>query len=302
MLGILIIFLLTAASLALLFWLGGMFLQGYLYTQPSENMYWQAPAAAVVLASFITFWCVLIINSAEATPTNIPYDVIHRFSATEEMVTDPVKELRAVPKAGKPVIYKRYRLDQNKYVYLEDTMAKRPWNHDAQAILLTFKDEEYRFEPTPTSRGGTREYVSDKGGWVMKVYGEDGPNGVPEVFRYGRFVANLLLNFVHFALWIVCMWLLLRFLLSHALLLAIGLWLVSTLILLPMLFSYAGKMSQQRRSGQPTPPVSSVGRASQPVQPTCFGISIFTPVAADGRARKPVLRARDVFGCTHRNC
>ena len=210
-------------------------------------MYWQAPAAAGVMAGFITLWCVLIIGSSEATPMNLPYNTLFRFSATDDMCTEPVKELRVIPKVGKEVTYKCHRYGPNDYRYLDASLAKKPWDHGAKAILLTHNGEEYRFEPTPASRGGYDEFASDKGGWVLRVY-DNGPNGIPVAFRYGRLFANLLLNFMHFALWFVCMWLLLRFLLSHALLLAICFWLVTSLILLPMLFSYAGDLSQQRRA------------------------------------------------------
>ena len=49
--------LVGAVSLALLFWVGAMFLQGYLYTQPSQHLHWQAPAAALAVAVFVTLWC-----------------------------------------------------------------------------------------------------------------------------------------------------------------------------------------------------------------------------------------------------
>lgn len=251
MLGILLIFVLSAASLALLFWLGGMFLQGYLYTQPSENMHWQAPVAGLAVGTFFTAWCWMIFASPVAAPTNLPYDTLFRFSAKDEMFTEPVKELRAQPKIGKAVVYKRQRLGQDKYVYLDTSLAKRPWNHDAQAIFLIYKDEEFRFEPVEAYRGGYRIYASDKGGWEMPIY-DDGPSGIPVTFRYGRFTANILLNLGHFLLWFACLWLLMRFLPSHALLLAIGLWLVATLLLLPMLFSYAGDLAQQRRKALPS--------------------------------------------------
>lgn len=50
---------------------------------------------------------------------------------------------------------------------------------------------------------------------------------------------NFFLNFLHLAIWFLALWLLLQFQWSHALLLAVPLWLAVTLILLPSLVEKA---------------------------------------------------------------
>ena len=260
MLVILLIFLLTAASLALFFWLGGLFLQGYLYTQPSEKLYWQAPATAVLLAAYIALWCTLILRSSEATPTNLPYDTLFRFSPREDMVPEPIKEIKAVMRTGPPVVYKVKRRNQTQYYYLT-AQSQKPWDHSAEAVLLEHNGEEMRFDAIAPDRGENRRFVSAKG-WTLVEF-DDGPSGVPTIFRTGRMLANLFLNFTLLAVCIVSMWLLMRFLFSHALLIGIVLWATLTLVILPMFFSYAGEASRQRRRGI-TPPPHAAGRVLEP--------------------------------------
>src|SRR5262249_40196924 len=84
-------------------------------------------------------------------------------------------------------------------------------------------------------------------GWVLREYSESGPDGRPYAFRWGRFLGNLFLNFVHLGLWFVAFGLVLRFQWSHALLLAIILWLGMSLAILPMLLGQAGAQSMERR-------------------------------------------------------
>lgn len=255
MLGILLIFLLTAASLALLFWVGGMFIQGYVYTQPSDYLHWQAPGSAIVIAGFLTLWCWLIVMSPEASPTNIPYDTVFRFSPEVDMMTEPPKELWVIRKKGEQVLYKRERvfdrLATGKYRYVDTTLARNGWGGSIEAVLIEHNGEKLRFAPQKTSEGDYRTFVADKGGWEFREY-DDGPNRAPYAFRMGRFLLNLFLNATLFVLLFVCCWLVMRYSPDHAFLLSAGLWLLLALAILPMLFSYAAEQSVRRRSGSVT--------------------------------------------------
>jgi hypothetical protein len=249
--GILLIFLLTAVSLALLFWIGGAFLQGYFYTQPDENLYWRAPAAGLSLAAFFSLWCLAIVWSPGASPTNLPYDTLFRFSPRDDMLAEPAKELWVVRKKGQPVLYKRERmvdsLAPNRFQYRETSLARKPLesNNNIEAILLEHNGEKVRFVPVKGGDEMYRSFVSDKGGWEMREF-DDGPTGQPTTLRLGRFAINLFFNFFHLALWFVCLWLLLRFNIGHSLVLGFSLWLGTTLIILPIFFSYAGELAQRR--------------------------------------------------------
>ncbi len=260
MLLILLIFFLSAGSLSLLFWVGTLFLQSYLYTQPSQNLYWQAPVAGVILAGYITTWCALILYYPTADPNNIPYDTIFRFNIIEDMVKDkkPVKELKVIPKKGEPLIFKRHSVPPppgvlHKWKYQND--SDKPWPGNAQAILLTHEGEEFRFAPV---NPGDDRFFSDKGGWYLDVDG-NGTDGKPQARRFGRFVSNVSINLVFLALWIGAMFLV-RFLVGHGLLIGVLLWLVITLTLMPMLLSYSAETSQKRRIGT----VRTVGQTNAP--------------------------------------
>ncbi len=242
MLGALLIFLAIAVCLSVLFWAGSVFLQSYLYTMPSQSLWWQAPAAGIVLAGFLSFWCWLIMRSPDADPTTLPYDTIFRFNPIEKMCDKPVDSLWLVPKKGPEIEYKRYPkvlFPLATYEYLAGSFDhKKSWNRDSvQAVILEHNNEKLRFDLVKVPKGegqyDNRQFVCDKGGWVLKEY-SDGPDGIPTAFRYRLLLANLLLNFGHLTLWIVCAWLLLRFFLGHAMLIGFALWLATTL-LLPML-------------------------------------------------------------------
>src|SRR5438094_6820358 len=108
----LIVLVVTGITLALFFYVGGSFLQGYIYTEPSQELHWQAPAAGGVLAVFLMLWCLLIATAEGATPRDIPYDTIFRFSPRVDLLPEPAREIWAISKDGQEKPYKRARLGQ----------------------------------------------------------------------------------------------------------------------------------------------------------------------------------------------
>lgn len=249
MLFLLMVFLVFAVSLTMLLWVGSLFFQGYIYTEPSPGLFWQAPAAGVALALYFTFWTWLVQGSASAH--DVTYDTLFRFSPQVEKTKEPVKRLLVVKKDDKeekaPVAYHRKRIDQTRYEY-RDAADRRYSSLNVKAILIPEEDgSQTRLEPGPPRDGPYRQFV-DKSGWTMMEY-ETGPTGQLVAFRFGRFVINLLLNFLHFLLWFVCLWLLLRFTWAHAFGFAIVLWLVTTLTVLPMVLSQAATPTATVRSG-----------------------------------------------------
>jgi hypothetical protein len=241
--------LVVTLGLIVLLWVGTLFLQGYFYTEPAEQIVWGAPAAGLLLGGFLAWWTFTVARSAEARPEDIPYDTIFRFSPRVYMVEQPVMELWAVKKNNEKVHYKRYRLDQRRFEY-KDVTANRPWNDSGvESVELTHEGEKYRFvKEEKTASGAYQRYVNDKG-WSMST-GERGISGEPTTFRTSRFLANLFFNFMHLALWFAVLWLLLRFQWSHALGLAICIWLLFTLAFLPMMLGYAAQVAQARSGAQ----------------------------------------------------
>jgi hypothetical protein len=226
---------------------GALFLQGYIYTEPSAELFWQAPAAGGVMMVFFMLWGILIVNAEGASPRDIPYDTVFRFSPrVDRFPEEPAKEIWAVYKDGTEKPYTRERRGQTNWRYVDTKVSPpRPWRDDGvTGVKLVIDNEPLHFKRVQGTGGSYSEYVSDNG-WIMKEYG-DGPTGNPSMFRWGRFLMNLALNFGHFLAWWLCLWLLLRFQWSHALGLGFILWLVFTLSVLPMLLNYAAEVAQNR--------------------------------------------------------
>lgn len=252
MLSLVLILLLTTLALMLFLYAGAFFLQGYYYTQPSETLFWGAPAGGLALGLFLALWCVFIVNSPGANPENIPYDTFVRFSPRVDMVKEPVKELFAVKKNGDVVPYKRFKIPDrhfNQPVVVYRTEQDTPWRGQGVVKIELFVDgEKHEFKLAPSSAddvSGYRRFISD-GGWIITEM-DDGPIGIPQAYRWGRFFANVFLNAFFLVLWFLALWLLLRFQWSHALGLALCAWLVFTLVLLPMILSFAAGVAVSSR-------------------------------------------------------
>ncbi|MBI3411612.1 MAG: hypothetical protein HY040_25060 [Planctomycetes bacterium] len=250
MLSLVLILLLTTLALMLFLYVGALFLQGYFYTQPSETLFWGAPAAGLALGLFLALWCVFIVNSPGANPENIPYDTFTRFSPRVDMLKEPVKELFAVKKNGDAIHYKRFKIPDKHFkqpiiIYKTDQDTPQPWRGQGVERIHLFVDgEKHEFKLVPASPddvSGYRHFVSDDG-WIITEM-DDGPIGIPQAYRWGRFFANLFLNGFFLALWFLSLWLFLRFQWSHALGLALCAWLVFTLALLPMILSFAASVA-----------------------------------------------------------
>lgn len=243
----LLVFLVTAAALIVLLWVGTVFFQGYIYTEPTREIHWQAPAAGAALALFYTLWFVLIANSSEASPTNIPYDSLFRFSPTVDRYKEDPKELLVERKGStEPIKYVLKKEGNARPSYR--TASGTGWPAaGVEAITVKTKDDTARYQRRPST--GEYEQFVDSEGWTLRVYSE-GPVGVPIKFRWGRFLGNLFLNFLHLGLWFAVLWLLLRFQWTHALGFAIVAWLVITLAILPMMLEQAAVQAQRNVSAQ----------------------------------------------------
>lgn len=259
---LLLILIVLAISLTAILWAGTFFFQGYIYTEPSAGIFWQAPVAAAALTFGFTIWSLSIAFSAQATPQNIPYDALHRFTPKEDMSElngKPAPKIWAIKldrkktgddKDGEKVAYVSFRDvkgQQSFWRYVDTTSAKRSWQGtNVIAIEMEKPDKStMRFNLAPTAVGGYREFVSSDG-WVMSEY-EEGPTGQPVKFRFGRFIITLFFNFGHFAVWFLGLWVILRFQWGHALGFAFVMWLVMTLVILPMILGYAALVSANSR-------------------------------------------------------
>jgi hypothetical protein len=281
-----LILLVTGATLAVFLYVGGMFLQGYIYTEPSRDINWQAPAAGAALMVFLMLWCFLDANAADASPRELPYDTLFRFSANVDLLKEPAKEIWAIKKDGEKKPYTLRKVSPTSYRYVDPTYSpERPWRDDGvESLQIVIGGETYQFDRVKLAAAdkkyaGYLEYLNDKG-WVIKDYG-DGPTSIPSKFRLGRLVMNLLLNFGFLLVWWLSLWLIMRFQWSHALLLAIVMWLVFLLTVMPMLLGYAGEVAEQQAMGasavsrarqyvHDVPVLDDVSLALQPIHPMTF--------------------------------
>jgi hypothetical protein len=237
-----LVFVLLALVLGVALYVGTLFFQSYIYTEPTPGLAWRAPAAAAALASFFTLWCFLITRS-DASPGKIPYDAIHRFSPKIEMFAAPVPKFWVVRGDGAKVLYSARKRDDGRSEYYDD--KKKPYSQSGVvAIELENKGGTVRLDKEAAEEGGYRIFRSADG-WTMQEF-ENGPTGLPAQWRWGRFLGNLLLNLLHAALWFVCLWLLLHYRFNDALGMALVIWLIATLILVPMLLDQAAAIARDR--------------------------------------------------------
>jgi len=243
---LLLVFFVCGIALTVLLWVGSLFFQGYIYTEPSPELYWQAPTAGFALALFFTMWTWLV--QSTATPREMPYDTLFRFSPQVDKYKRPTPRIWVVRKDVKdPIPYTRHRIGQNQYEYKNGQQRYSPAN--VKALLVEEENgDKLRLEPAAAREGSPyREFVDPKSGWTMMEY-EDGPTGQLISYRFGLFAVNIILNLLHLAVWFVCLWLLLRFTWGHALGFAFVLWLIVTLTVLPMVLSEAAADGARTRT------------------------------------------------------
>ncbi len=266
-----IILIITLMSLVVVLWGGTIFIQGYVYTEPSAGIAWRAPVLAGLLTIGYAIWCLTVAFSSEASPSNIPINTIFRFTPKEDMLRKPAAKLWAIKadrkktdaenRDGETILYVSRRvpdkLNTEKFQYVDD--AKLPWQSrnviaieiqpEGEPAKMRFDLVELKsgsFDLVDTKRGQYRQFVSSDG-WVITEY-EEGPTGLPVRFRWSRFLLNIFFNAAHFGAWFLGLWLVLRYPWLHALGLAAVMWLAMTLLILPMMLGYAGQVSEARRS------------------------------------------------------
>ena len=247
-----LILIVVGLVLGVSLFVGALFVQGYIYTEPSPHLRWGAPVAAVLLSLFYSAWALAVAYSAPSSDESL-YHIIWQFSPTANQFPTPAKDLWAVRKGDK----KEHYVLKNKVVFKGRARAEyrsvetdRPWNSaGVEAIIIQPSDggPQVRYNPVPEEhrpQGAYRQFVSGDG-WVI-TESETGPSDNPHKTRAVRIVIFLFLHAVHLALWFVCLWLLMRFQWGHALTAAFVLTITCAIIMLPMLVGYAMDVSRAR--------------------------------------------------------
>jgi hypothetical protein len=235
-----LIFLLLAFVLILLLWGGSMLAQGWLYQQPADRMPIRAAAGGLVMASFLTLWCwidsknpgkydTLLEFSALEVTDHESFDCVMKKRNGEETVTTFKKAAGSKGATGDFADAKGHHWKKN----TSDSMAV--------AILIHEKDksEPTRFNAvldkdgnfTSTEQSQIR-YTDDSGRYMDA-------DSLGRVYRRktGVLIANIFLNFLHFALWCVVLWVGLRYSFWHAIGIAIMMFTFFMVAVQPVLFN-----------------------------------------------------------------
>jgi hypothetical protein len=244
-----VLLLLTWFVLSVLLAAWTLWFQSYIYSEPTGEMYWRAPAAGGAITLFLLVWIILDYNS----PGN--YRELHQFSYTEDL--QPFPELRIINHDGKEETFVGVH---NARTGMEYRRKDRPLPSRPDRIVAIRGNEKYVFEPQRRDgkfvegAGGVVHYYNADNHWEMK----EGQLGYVSVTRPAWLIANLVLNGLHLAVWFVCLWLLLRFQWSHALGQAIVCWLAMTFLVLPGLLDRAEDAYKARHPATGPVPSSAV--------------------------------------------
>lgn len=259
MLGLVPILALLFLAVAVILWAGTLFLQGYIYSEPVEQVYWRAPVAGLIMALFIGLWC-----SFDYKNPGRYGSVFDVAAASDNTRFDKFWSERN----GQEILYTLKKDAKGRGDYY-DPNGKR-WNRRGtdgimNAIIVEDKDgQKIRFEAELTSDGRFKTNDQDVVRYVEKegkhrVMTDNYPGQLSEA-RSGIVAANLFLNFLHLIVWFLCLWLLLRFQWGHALGLACVAWLVLTFFL-PPLFKKTEDLAKQR-AAQATSSIQLFGPAN----------------------------------------
>ena len=243
MLTMFVILLVVWFSLAVLLTAGTLFIQGYLYSEPVGDIFWRGPAAAAVLTAFFGFWCYLNYRAAAPNAKELPYETLFTSAATEDPSPETLRELW-VERAGAKTHYSRHALEGvvTRYEY-RDANNKR-FNHDksVEAVIIKEGDPKEAHETRFVAQHDAGKYTEEGGTRYMSM------DNFGRVYtpRPGRSRVMLLINVVHFAVWFLVVWLVLRFQWPHALGLAALFWLAMTMLIVPQILGKVQEKIKER--------------------------------------------------------
>jgi hypothetical protein len=243
-----LIFLVVFVSLAILLAAGTLFIQGYLYSEPVGDIFWRAPAAAAVLTLFFWFWCFLNYRARDPKATELPYETIFTSAATVDLTPQPVAEIW-IEVGNSRAHYRRYTIPVTpvRYEYRDSNSKPLTMFTNISAVVIKEGDPKSPAEVRFVANPDEDKFIEESGSRYMNVANF----GIINTPRPGRSRVMLLINALHFVVWFLAVWLLLRFQWSHALGLAIVFWLAMTMLIMPQILSRV-----PRKAVEPTPAVT----------------------------------------------
>lgn len=253
--------------------------QNYVYLEAVDGAYWRAPLVGTILTIYLVFWCVLSYRAIYADPkAPNPYATTFTFSPTRDQVYPVLWTVTRRPQTSEEgkaeeelQLRTRYELVKTPHgpaQYRKDGLVHGPeLPPRPEEIIVKEGDEEVSFKPDRDANGNFKvEEVNsvlaptrkkplqyrDARGRVM----EEGSLGTLTYSRTGQLIVNCMLNLLHLLLWLGCLWVALRFQFGHALLMALGCWLVMTFFIIGPLFTRAeaaARAQPQMRVLDPSP-------------------------------------------------
>jgi hypothetical protein len=299
-LWLVLILLLIGFVVAVLLWVGTLFVQSYIYSQPTEGLPWRAPIAGGAIALFLAVWCLIDYRASNPLRNEMPLDTVFSFSASETYPVKPIDKFWSVAKRGgqeERTLYTRRQTAQTMGRFEYRSQEKnRPWSRDAEGgglvtaiILPDDNGQEVRYNlDLPGGKfkeGELARYVRDdnRGDALTE---DDVKSGQRTRSRWDLLVLNVFFNLLHLGLWFAIFWPLLRFQWLHALGLAVAFWLVMTLAILPMVLAQVNAVRPR------TAPHSVVPQPDQHFALVCATCGLAVRSLTHERCRgRPGLRA-----------
>ena len=249
---LLLILLLIGFVLAVFLWLGTLWFQGYIYSEPAGGLAWRAPAAGAAVMGFLALWCFLDYRLADPTAEDLPLDTVWNFSPTETYPRTPWQHFWSV-KNGQETEYVLRKSAGVGGIQYVDPRTGVPWSRESngvvQAVIIPEGDRKTRFDldlPGGKFKPGEPARYKEDDGRHRVLTENDILSGQMSRLRFGLLVGNVFLNLLHLAVWFACFWLLLRFQWPHALGLAVVFWVLTMFVVFPPLLYQTKQAVQQR--------------------------------------------------------
>ena len=244
---LILIFVLLTVALFALFLAGSLFIQSWLYNVPADKLPLRAAGSAALVSGFITLWAAVHAGSPDTINT------ILNFSPQTYAMYDSFESVRKVGDKEVKIPFRRKAGGKGSASFVDARPGRETeiWKRgDTEgivvAVLIKEKDKE---APTRFNANLVKTPAKDTAGERL-VFPEDllyvEENGsrymtgqaLGQVVdsRFSTVLLNLLLNFLHLAVWQVACWVGLRYLFWHAAGVAVPLFLIFTLAIVPIVF------------------------------------------------------------------
>ena len=223
------------------FWGLALFLQGYLYSQIADRLPIRAAVSALLVAAGLTGWTMLNVRASHRDKYGvlIGFDRMMTPTTTKDVPEfEAVRELQVKGPDGKPKEQTVKFVWDGRDKFVEpDSKLKFELNsgtYMTSALLVPGEGGPARFEAVRVNGRYTPEKVfQDPAGRSI----EGTAPHVMQVPSPGAMLAGFLVNAGAFVLWLVALWLGMRFALGHAAGLAAVFGLATLVVLMPLLFN-----------------------------------------------------------------